>query len=188
MGDLTRYELFKSGPPLGEVIDRNVVFGLSKIPGNGQTTVLAAGFILSALFLRVQNLPPVPNTIRYLAVVDEAHRVADFRAIQMMIREGRSKGLVSCAGDPAAPRLARRRCDQHPDQDLLWTSSTLPSQLWLHGDSTRTITRLPEQIRTLDVGEAYVSLGGDAPRLLRMTQAYRDHKALGLPPQRQSSA
>jgi DNA helicase HerA-like ATPase len=42
--------------------------------------------------------------------------------------------------------------------------------------------RLPEQIRTLGVGEAYVSLGGDAPRLLRMAQAYRDHDVLSLPP------
>ena len=94
MGDLTRHELFKAGDPLGTVIDRNVVFGLSTIPGNGQTTVLAAGFILSALLLRVQNLPPVPSTIRYIVVVDEAHRVTGFRAIQTMIREGRSKGLA----------------------------------------------------------------------------------------------
>jgi hypothetical protein len=49
MGDLTRHELFKSGKPLGDVIDHNVVFGLSRIPGNGQTTILAAGFILSAM-------------------------------------------------------------------------------------------------------------------------------------------
>ena len=59
LGDLTRHELFRAGEPLGAVIDRNVIFGLSTIPGNGQTTVLAAGFILSALLLRIQNLPPV---------------------------------------------------------------------------------------------------------------------------------
>ena len=44
--------------------------------------------------------------------------------------------------------------------------------------------RLPEQIRTLGVGEAYVSLRGEAPRLLRMAQAHRDAEALGLPPLR----
>jgi hypothetical protein len=36
----------------------------------------------------------------------------------------------------------------------------------------------------LGVGEAYVSLRGEAPRLLRMAQAYRDADALGLPPLR----
>ena len=41
--------------------------------------------------------------------------------------------------------------------------------------------RLAEQIRTLGVGEAFVSLRGEAPRLIRMTQAYRDSEQLGLP-------
>lgn len=180
MGDLTRYELFKAGPPLGEVIDRNVVFGLSKIPGNGQTTVLAAGFILSALLLRVQNLPPVPNTIRYLAVVDEAHRVADFRAIQTMIREGRSKGLsvVLATQQPidlpgvVAANAQTKICFGLPD-------ATVASMAARRLDPEN--PRLPEQIRTLGVGEAYVSLAGEKPRLLRMTQAHRDHDVLGLP-------
>jgi hypothetical protein len=43
-------------------------------------------------------------------------------------------------------------------------------------------SRLPEQIRTLGVGEAYVSLGGESPQLLRMAQAWRDHAVVGLPP------
>lgn len=185
MGDLTRYELFKSGPPLGEVIDRNVVFGLSRIPGNGQTTILAAGFILSALLLRIQNLPPVHNTIRYLAVVDEAHRVADFRAVQTMIREGRSKGLsvVLATQQPldlpgvVAPNAQTKVCFGLPDA----TVATMAARRLDPENS-----RLPEQIRTLGVGEAYVSLAGDAPRLLRMVQAHRDHAALGLPPLRPS--
>lgn len=181
MGDLTRYELFKSGPPLGEVIDRNVVFGLSRIPGNGQTTVLAAGFILSALLLRVQNLPPVPNTICYLVAVDEAHRVADFRAVQTMIREGRSKGLavVLATQQPldlpvvVAANAQTKICFGISDA----TAATMAARRLDPDDR-----RLPEQIRTLGKGEAYVSLGGDAPRLLRMAQAYRDHEALSLPP------
>ncbi|OMC19069.1 ATP-binding protein [Mycobacterium sp. SP-6446] len=181
MGDLTRYELFKSGPPLGDVVDRNVVFGLSKIPGNGQTTVLAAGFILSALLLRIQSLPPVPNTIRYLAVVDEAHRVAEFRAIQTMIREGRSKGLgvVLATQQPldlhpvVAANAQTKICFGISDA----TAAAMAARRLDPGDR-----RLPEQIRTLGKGEAYVSLGGDIPRLTRMTQAYRDHEPLGLPP------
>jgi len=52
------------------------------------------GFILSALQLKLQGLPQVANTIRYAVVVDEAHRVSAFKAIDTMIREGRSKGLA----------------------------------------------------------------------------------------------
>ena len=52
LGDLTSHNLFGDGEPLGDVINRNVVFGLARIPGNGATTVLAAGFIFSALLLK----------------------------------------------------------------------------------------------------------------------------------------
>ncbi|ABM11925.1 Type IV secretory pathway VirB4 components-like protein [Mycolicibacterium vanbaalenii PYR-1] len=183
MGDLTRHRLFKEGPPLGDVIDRNVVFGLSKIPGNGQTTILAAGFILSALLLRIQNLPPVPNTIRYVGVIDEAHRVADFKAVQTMIREGRSKGLavVLATQQPldlqevTGANAQTRICFGLPDA----TYATMAARK-MQPDNHR----LAEQIRTLGVGEAYLSLRGSAPRLVRMVQAYRDAERLGLPPLR----
>jgi hypothetical protein len=181
IGDLTHNDLFKSGEPLGNVISRNVVFGLSKIPGNGQTTVLAAGFIFSALLLRVQNLPPVPNSIRYVMVVDEAHRVAPFRAVQTMIREGRSKGLAVILAtqgpldlpDVVAANAQTKICFGLPDA----TVATMAARK-LQPDNPR----LPEQIRTLGKGEAFVSFAGEVPRLVRMTQAYRDAAALGLPP------
>ena len=180
IGDLTQHDLFKSGEPLGNVIDSNVVFGLSKIPGNGQTTVLAAGFIFSSLLLRVQNLPPVPNRIRYVMVVDEAHRVAPFRAIQTMIREGRSKGLAVILAtqgpldlpDVVAANAQTKICFGLPDA----TVATMAARK-LQPDNPR----LSEQIRTLGKGEAFVSFAGEAPRLVRMTQAYRDAADLGLP-------
>ncbi len=181
LGDLTRHDLFKAGDPLGTVIDHNVVFGLSTIPGNGQTTVLAAGFILSALLLKIQSLPPVPNTIRYIVVVDEAHRVSGFRAIQTMIREGRSKGLAVILAtqqpldlpEVVATNAQTKICFGLPDA----TVATMAARK-LQPDNPR----LAEQIRTLGVGEAVVSLGGAAPRLVRMTQAHRDAERLGLPP------
>jgi len=183
LGDLTRHEIFKAGEPLGTVVDRNVVFGLSTIPGNGQTTVLAAGFILSALLLKIQNLPPVPNTIRYVAVVDEAHRVSGFRAIQTMIREGRSKGLSVILAtqqpldlpDVVAANAQTKICFGLPDA----TVATMAARK-MQPDNPR----LAEQIRTLGVGEAFVSLGGAEPRLVRMTQAHSDADKLGLPPLR----
>lgn len=160
-----------------------MVFGLSKIPGNGQTTVLAAGFILSALLLRIQNLPPVPNAIRYVAVIDEAHRVAAFQAIKTMIREGRSKGLgvVLATQQPldlleiVAANAQTKICFGLPDA----TVATIAARKLDPGNP-----RLSEQIRTLGVGEAFVGLRGDAPRLLRMAQAHRDTYRLGLPPLR----
>ncbi|MBA8964949.1 hypothetical protein JOJ86_006227 [Rhodococcus percolatus] len=184
IGDLTRNDLFKAGEPLGNVVDHNVVFGLSKIPGNGQTTVLAAGFIFSSLLLRVQNLPPVPNTIRYVAVIDEAHRVAPFRAIQTMIREGRSKGLAVLLAtqgpldlpDVVAANAQTKICFGLPDATVAAMAARK-----LQPDNRR----LPEQIRTLGKGEAFVSFAGEIPRLIRMTQAYRDAHDLGLPELRQ---
>ena len=181
LGDLTRHELFRAGEPLGTVIDRNVIFGLSTIPGNGQTTVLAAGFILSALLLRIQNLPPVPNTIRYVMVVDEAHRVTGFKAIQTMAREGRSKGLalVLATQQPldlpevVAANAQTKICFGLPDATVAAMAARK-----LQPDNPR----LAEQIRTLGVGEAVLALAGSSPRLMRMAQAYRDADALGLPP------
>jgi hypothetical protein len=181
MGDLTRHNLFGAGRPLGDVIDRNVVFGLSRIPGNGQTTVLAAAFILSSLLIRVQNLPPVPNTVRYVAVVDEAHRVASFRAVETMIREGRSKGLAVLLAtqqpldlDPVvATNAGTKICFGLPD-------ATVASMAARRLDQDNPL--LAEQIRTLGAGEAFVSMGGGAPRLLRMTQLHKDAGLLGIPP------
>jgi hypothetical protein len=180
LGDLTHHELFKTGEPLGSVIDRNVVFGLSTIPGNGQTTVLAAGFILSALLLRIQNLPPVPNTLRYVMVVDEAHRVTGFKAIQTMVKEGRSRGLAVVLAtqqpldlpEDVAANAHTKICFGLPDATVAVMAARK-----LQPDNPR----LAEQIRTLGVGEAVLALVGSPPRLMRMAQAYRDADALGLP-------
>jgi hypothetical protein len=173
VGDLTSHRLFKDGPPLGDVIYLNTVFGLSKIPGNGLTTVLAGGFILSALLLKVQSLEPVPNTVRFIAVVDEAHRVAGFKAVDTMIREGRSKGL--------AVILATQQPNDLPDvvgaNALTKICFRLPDATMAKAAAKRlnpNDRRLADQIKTLGVGEAFVSLAGQPPQLLRMVQLWRD--------------
>lgn len=179
IGDLTRNRIFRDGPPLGDIIDRNVIFGLSTIPGNGLTTVLAAGFILSSLLLRIQGMPPVANTIRYALVVDEAHRVADFKAIDTLVREGRSKGLAvllatqqpSDLPDVVATNAATKICFRLPDA----TIAAAAARRLDPSDPT-----LPEQLRTLGVGEAFVRLGGGIPRLLSLVQMHRDAPRLGL--------
>jgi DNA helicase HerA-like ATPase len=123
-------------------------------------------------------LPPVPNTIRYVVVVDEAHRVAAFKAIDTMIREGRSKGLAVVLAtqqpgdlpDVVATNAQTKICFRLPDA----TVAAAAARRLDPNDPA-----LPEQIRTLGVGEALVSLGGSAPRPLVMTQAYRDAAKLG---------
>ncbi|HEY5344278.1 MAG TPA: hypothetical protein VIJ66_11560 [Solirubrobacteraceae bacterium] len=181
IGDLTSNDLFREGPPLGDVTARNAVFGLSNIPGNGLTTVLAAGFILGSLQLKMQGLPPVPNTLRYAVVVDEAHRVSAFKAIDTMVREGRSKGLAVILatqqpGDltPVVAANAQTRvCFRLSDAG----AATAAARSLDPADRD-----LPEQIRTLDSGEAYVSLAGRTPLLLSMAQNYRNRGDLGLAP------
>jgi hypothetical protein len=177
IGDLTRNELFRDGPPLGDITDEEVIFGLSGIPGNGLTTILAAGFILSALLLKVQGLDPVPNTIRYAAVVDEAHRVSAFRAIDTMVREGRSKGLavILATQQPGdlpeviATNAQTKICFRLPDAAVAAAAARRldPNE-----------SSLAEQIRTLAVGESFVGLGGAPPRLVSMAQYWRDHEKL----------
>lgn len=180
IGDLTREEIFRDGPPLGDAIEENLVFGLHEIPGNGLTTVLTAGFILSALHLRIQGLPQTANTIRYLMVVDEAHRVAAFKAVKSMLQEGRSKGLAVLLAtqqpgdlpDEVATNANTRICFRLPD-------STIANAAARRLDASD--PSLAEQIRTLDRAEAFVSLGGARPRLLRMAQFWRDRERLSLP-------
>ena len=180
IGDLTSNQIFGEGEPLGDATDANVIFGLSQIPGNGLTTLLAAGFILSALQHKIQGLSPVANTIRYVAVVDEAHRVSAFKAIDTMIREGRSKGLavVLATQQPGdlpevvATNAQTKICFRLPDAAVATSAARRLDP---------TDSELPEQIRTLDLGEAFVSLGGAAPLLLRMAQHWRDRETLALP-------
>jgi hypothetical protein len=178
VGDLTRNRLFRDGPPLGDVIEENAIFGLSNIPGTGLTTILAGGFILSALMQKMLTMPQVANTIRYVAVVDEAHRVSGFRAIQTMVREGRSKGL--------AVILATQQPNDLPQEAATNAQTKICFQL--DAIMARAAARrldpsdraLADHIRTLGTGEAFVALGNGSPRLIRMSQLWRDHSALGL--------
>jgi DNA helicase HerA-like ATPase len=125
-------------------------------------------------------MPPVSNTIRYAIVVDEAHRVAAFRAIDTMVREGRSKGLAVLLAtqqpgdlpDVVATNAQTKICFRLPD-------ATVAAAAARRLDPAD--TDLPAQVRTLGVGEAFVSLGGGRPRLLRMAQFWKDRQGLGLP-------
>lgn len=173
LGDLTKYEIFTDGPPMSEILNGNLVFGLSRIPGNGQTTVLAAAFLLAGISLAVQSLPPVPNTLRYALVVDEAHRVSRFKALDIMVREGRSKGLAVVLATQSPLDLPEvvdtnaqtRICFRLSDAVV----ATQAAKKLDPADET-----LPDRIRTLGSGEAFISLQGERPRLITAVQNYRD--------------
>lgn len=176
LGDLTQYEIFSDGPPLSDVLSENTIFALNRIPGNGQTTVLAAAFLLASVSLAAQALPPVAGTVRYALVVDEAHRVSRFRALDVMLREGRSKGLavVLATQSPAdLPEVVDTNAQTRICFRL--SDAVVASQAARKLDHTD--EGLAGSIRTLGSGEAYVSLQGERPRLATMTQHYRDRDA-----------
>lgn len=177
LGDLTKYEIFTDGPPLETVVTQNVVFALNRIPGNGQTTVLAAAFILSVIGLTMQDRPPVANTVDYAMVVDEAHRVAQFKALHLMLREGRSKGLAVVLATQA-PADFPEVVDNNAQTRVCFRLSDAV----IAGQAARKLdpndATLPERIRTLASGEAFVSFEGSQPRLLTMVQHYRDRPSL----------
>lgn len=177
LGDLTQYQIFTDGPPLGEVISENMVFGLNRIPGNGQTTVLAGAFLLSSIGLAIQGMEPVANTIRYAVVVDEAHRVARIRAVDLMVKEGRSKGLAVILATQSPGDLPET-VDTNAQTRICFrlSDAIVATQAARKLDSND--KTLPERIRTLGTGEALVSMEGQHPLTVRMLQHYRDNAML----------
>jgi hypothetical protein len=138
------------------------------------TTTLAAGFILAALYLKLLEMPQVANLVRYTLVIDEAHRVGHFHSVGSMVRELRSKGL--------AVVLATQRPGDLPEE----ASTNAQTKIYMRlpdAQSAREAARaldprdkdLPEMIRTLKNGEAFVAFSGASPRLVRLRQFWRDH-------------
>jgi hypothetical protein len=175
IGDLTGTELFGAGPPLGSLIDQNVIFGLNHIPGTGLTTMLAAGFILSSLYLKLLEMPQVANQVNYLIVIDEAHRVANFHSVASMVRELRSKGL--------AVILATQRPGDLPEE----ASTNAQTKIFLRlpdAQAARQAARaldpsdrgLAAEIRTLEDGEAFVAIAGGSPIRVKLRQHWRDDR------------
>jgi hypothetical protein len=173
IGDLTGTGLFGDGPPLGSVIEQDVIFGLNHIPGTGLTTTLAAGFILSSLYLKLLEMPQVANVVKYTLVIDEAHRVASFHSVGNMIRELRSKGL--------AVILATQKPGDLPEE----ASTNAQTKVFLRlpdAQAARAAARAldPSErdiatiVRSLSDGEAYVSFAGASPQLVKLKQFWRD--------------
>jgi hypothetical protein len=173
VGDLTRSQIFKDGPPFSEVINEDAIFGLQKIPGVGFTTDLAAGFILSSLAMTFLDEPQVANLVKYIVVIDEAHRVSGFTAVPTMLREGRSKGLAVLMatqqpGDlpsEAENNAQTKICFRLP------SGPTAASASRLLGATDR---GLAERIQALENGEAFVRFAGLPPKVVRMRQFWRD--------------
>ena len=173
IGDLTSTDLFGEGPPLGNLIEEDVIFGLNHIPGTGLTTTLAAGFILASLYLKLLEMPQVFNEVSYTLVIDEAHRVASFHSVGSMVRELRSKGL--------AVILATQRPGDLPGE----AGTNAQTKIYMRLPDAQSATgaarnldptdrNLPKAIRSLGDGEAFVALAGGPPRLVKLRQFWRD--------------
>jgi hypothetical protein len=173
IGDLTRSRIFQDGPPFADVIHQDAIFGLHKIPGVGVTTDLAAGFILSSLAQTFLDEPQVANVVKYMVVIDEAHRVSGFKAVETMLREGRSKGLAVILatqqpGDlpPEADANAQTKvCFRLPSGPMAAAAGRMLGA---------TDRDLSERIQALANGEAFVRFAGLPPRVVRMRQFWRD--------------
>ena len=137
------------------------------------TTTLAAGFILSSLYLKLLEMPQVANTVTYTLVIDEAHRVASFHSVGTMVRELRSKGL--------AVVLATQRPGDLPGE----AGTNAQTKIYMRlpdAQAARQASRnldpsdreLANRIRTLPDGEAYVALAGATPLRVRLRQFWRD--------------
>jgi Helicase HerA-like C-terminal len=174
IGDLTATDLFGEGPPLGDLIGEDVIFGLNHIPGTGLTTTLSAGFILASLYLELLEMPQVFNEVSYTLAIDEAHRVASFHSVGSMVRELRSKGL--------AVILATQRPGDLPGE----AGTNAQTKIYMRLPDAQSATsaarnldptdrNLPKAIRSLGDGEAFVALAGGPPRLVKLRQFWRDH-------------
>lgn len=174
IGDLFRFEFFGDGPPFGDLVEDDTIFNFDGVPGRGLTQDLLAGFVLSSFYLRMAAASHVHSTVNFAVVVDEAHRVANYKAIRSMVSEQRSKGV--------AVILATQKPGQLPPE--VETNAQTKVFLRLPGTAANDAARrldpsekdLPELIRNLQKGEAFVSIG-DAPRLVRLRQFWRDDQA-----------
>jgi hypothetical protein len=92
-GDLCGRDLFGDGPTLGELLHLRSIVDLSSIPGDGRTTDMAAALVLSAASRQIAAEPDGNHAFRFALVIDEAHRVAGQRSLEVLAREGRSRGL-----------------------------------------------------------------------------------------------
>jgi hypothetical protein len=172
IGDLFRFEFFGAGPPLGDIVDRESILSFKDVPGRGLTEDLLVGFVLSAIYLKMNRAPAVHQEVRFTLVVDEAHRVGGYKAIKSIVREQRSKGVAAILATQAPGDLP-------PEVE---TNAQTKVFLKLPPEDAKAAGRrldpddrdLPGQIRTLKTGEGFVSLGGGAPMLVNLRQFWRD--------------
>jgi DNA helicase HerA-like ATPase len=124
----------------------------------------------------MQTAPAVHSTVRFAVpgAVDEAHRVSSYKAVKAMVSEQRSKGV--------AVILATQRPGQLPPE--VETNAQTKAFLNLPGQDAKEAAKrldpddkdLPELIRNLNPGEAFVSIGGP-PVLVKLRQYWRDDAA-----------
>lgn len=181
IGDLFRFEFFSEGPPFGELINRDTIFSFKDVPGRGLTEDLLAGFILSSFYLRLADAPAVHSRVSFAVVVDEAHRVAGYKAIQAMVREQRSKGVAVILATQQPGDLPAEMATNAQTKVFLRLPARAAKQAGQMLDPDD--KDLPEMIRSLERGQALVSIGGAAARRVDLRQFWRDDQDVLQPDQ-----
>jgi hypothetical protein len=92
IGDLTGRQLFGDGPPLGKLLESRSIVNLGDVPGDGRTKILFSAFVLATAAQNLATWPDAPHALRALIVADEAHRLTRLRPLEVLAREGRSRG------------------------------------------------------------------------------------------------
>ena len=120
----------------------------------------------------MNQAPTVHQELRFTLVVDEAPRVGGYKTIKSIVREQGSK-------DVAAILATQAPGDLPPEVE---TNGQTEVFLRVPPESAKAAARrldpddkdLPTQIRTLKTGEAFVSMGGGPPMLIKPRQFWRD--------------
>lgn len=172
IGEITGRGLFTGGRPLGDILAMNTVVDVSEVPGTGTLQRQVMGLLLAAIDLRVGLLPHTPGAVNHMLVLDEVNRLAGFRSVDRMLREGRSAGL--------AVAVASQQPQDVPDIAHTVAGTTVCLRLGARAarvaaDSLDASDRsLVDAITQLTAGEAFVGIAGQRPVRVRLAQMHLD--------------
>jgi pSer/pThr/pTyr-binding forkhead associated (FHA) protein len=166
-GDLFGSRLFGTGPPLGELLHERSLLDLSSIPGDGMTSEMVGALALVGLEEQVRVEPEASEACRFMVLVDPADHLAHQRALNVIAREGGSRGLgliVATQRPEVLPGDLVAQAGMVACFRLGGEAASIAATR-LGGSST-----LAERIRRLAQGHAIVRQGEAAPIELRAVQ------------------
>ena len=140
--------------------------------------MLPVGLILAPCISACRSCPN-PNTIRYVTVVGEVHRVATFKAGDTMVRGGRSNGLAVAFAAQQPVDLLGVAATKCPNQDLV-QAFRRDCGVSCGPEVGPSEPGLSEHARTPGVGRLSSAFPTTSPHPLAKIRACRDTGQLGL--------